>query len=179
MWNLHNPKQERFFSGKTRQIHRTHLTTYDHLWSNIPWVNPMATITQDSLADYGFDNDNCNVHDVIGTRCDPYTLKRIAGEDCDVSCHQILTKAIEPYGLTEYDVHDVFNIFMCSGFDKKTREYIIRYCLFNKHKLLTIEWFCLFLDSMYFLVRAEVTGPSLKIIVFSLQRNLFCKTLLN
>ena len=66
LWNLHNPKQERFFSGKTRQIHRTHLTTYDRLWSNIPWVNPMATITQDTLADYGFDEENCNVHDVIG-----------------------------------------------------------------------------------------------------------------
>ena len=126
LWNLHNPKQERFFSGKTRQFYRTHLTTYDRLWSNIPWVNPMATITQDSMADYGFDDDNCNVHDCCGTRCDPYTLKLITGKDCEVSCHQILTKVIEPYGLTEYDVHDAFTPFMCSGFDKKTRAFIMR-----------------------------------------------------
>jgi hypothetical protein len=31
----------------------------------------MATITQDTLDWYGWDEDGAGVHDVIGTRCDP------------------------------------------------------------------------------------------------------------
>lgn len=126
LWNLHNPKQERFYSGKTRQLQRSHLSVGDRLWSNMPHLRPMATVSQDSLSGYGIDADGCSVHDVIGTRCDPYTYKLINGVPSKNSCHQALTKAIEPYGLDEYDVHDVFNIFMCSGFDRKTHEYLIR-----------------------------------------------------
>jgi len=33
----------------------------------------MATITHDTLGWYGWDEDGAGVHDVIGTRCDPYT----------------------------------------------------------------------------------------------------------
>ncbi len=33
----------------------------------------LATITADTLGWYGFDADGAGVHDVIGTRCDPYT----------------------------------------------------------------------------------------------------------
>ncbi len=92
----------------------------------MPFVRPLATITQDSLADYGIDADGCSVHDVIGTRCDPYTYELTNQKTCRFSCHQALTEAIQPFGLDECDVHDVFNIFMCSGFDKNTHEYLIR-----------------------------------------------------
>ena len=74
LWNLHDTN-ERFFNGKTSQIHGSHLTVYDRLWSNFPYLRPMATITADSLKDYGIDEYGCSVHDVIGTRCDPYTYK--------------------------------------------------------------------------------------------------------
>uniref|UniRef100_T1GYM6 DUF1989 domain-containing protein n=1 Tax=Megaselia scalaris TaxID=36166 RepID=T1GYM6_MEGSC len=53
-WNLENTK-ERFYSGKTRQIHSTHLSVYDRLWSNLPYLNPMATVVFDTLKDYGVD----------------------------------------------------------------------------------------------------------------------------
>jgi len=64
-WNLHHPQQEHFYSSKTRQIHATHLTTGDRLWSNMPYLRPLATITGDTIA-YGYDNDGAGVHDVIG-----------------------------------------------------------------------------------------------------------------
>ena len=63
-WSLENPK-EHFYSSKTRQIHATHLTTGDRLWSNMPYVRPLATIVHDSIA-YGWDEDGAGVHDVIG-----------------------------------------------------------------------------------------------------------------
>lgn len=125
MWNLSNT-EERFYSGKTRQIHRTHLSTYDRLWSCHPWLRPLATITQDSLADYGIDDDGLSVHDVTGTRCDPYTYKLMTGKSTEHSCHQYLINAIKPWGLGEKDVHDVFNIFMCTGFDPKTHDFVSR-----------------------------------------------------
>ena len=36
---------ERFFSGKTRALHGTHLSTGDRLWSSLPHLRAMATIT--------------------------------------------------------------------------------------------------------------------------------------
>ena len=82
-WNANNPT-ERFFSGKTRALHATHLTVGDRLWSNMPYMRPLATIVEDTIA-YGFDEDGAGVHDVIGTRCDPYTNHLLTGKiknDC-------------------------------------------------------------------------------------------------
>ncbi|XP_046750268.1 uncharacterized protein C11D3.03c [Diprion similis] len=125
IWNLYNPK-ERFYSGKTRQLHAAHLTTYDRLWSNLPYLRPLATVIADSLSRYGVDEDGGSVHDVIGTRCDNHTIELITGKPTNDSCHSYLTKAVEKVGLTEDDVHDVWNIFMCTGFTKDTHQYFCK-----------------------------------------------------
>jgi uncharacterized protein len=130
LWNAHD-LAERFFSGKTRALHGTHLSTGDRLWSNIPHLRPMATITADTLDWYGFDADGCSVHDVIGTRCDPYTHRLLTGGDYHHCCHSNLTRALaarcglslreaEPY------VHDVLNVFMCTGFTRDTGQYCMK-----------------------------------------------------
>lgn len=124
-WNKENPK-ERFYSGKTRQLHSSHLKEYDQLWSNLPYLRPMATFVFDSLRDYGVDSDNASLHDVIGTRCDNYTYKLITGKETKESCHNYLTEAIKPFGLGEEDVHDVLNVFMLTGFEKKTQKYFCK-----------------------------------------------------
>lgn len=124
-WNLHNPK-ERFYSGKTRQLHSTHLKKYDRLWSCLPYLKPMATFVYDTLEDYGIDEDGGSLHDVIGTRCDGYTSQLITGKECVDSCHNYLTNAIAKVGLEESDVHDVWNIFMCTGFTRDTQQYFCK-----------------------------------------------------
>ena len=53
LWNARNYK-EQFYSGKTRQLHRSHLSLYDKLWSCFPYLNPMATVVGDSIM-YGID----------------------------------------------------------------------------------------------------------------------------
>ena len=65
--NLHNAHDlnERFFSGKTRALHGTHVSTGDRMWSNFPNLRQMATITADTLDWYGFDDFGGGVHDVI------------------------------------------------------------------------------------------------------------------
>ncbi len=130
LWNAHD-LTEHFFSGKTRQLHATHLTAGDRLWSNLPGLRPMATITQDTLAWYGWDADGGGVHDVIGTRCDPYTNYLLKGVEYHHCCHSNLTRALaEKTGLTlkeaEPHVHDVMNVFMCTGFTRDTHQYFMK-----------------------------------------------------
>ena len=56
LWNAHD-LTESFYSGKTRALHATHLSTGDRLWSTFPRLRPMATITHDTLDWYGWDED--------------------------------------------------------------------------------------------------------------------------
>ena len=90
LWNA-DDLSERFFSGKTRQLHASHVTTGDRLWSSLPGLRPMASITHDTLGWYGWDNDGAGVHDVIGTRCDPYTNFMLKEVDYHYCCHSNLT----------------------------------------------------------------------------------------
>ncbi|MAQ85293.1 MAG: hypothetical protein CMH12_18880 [Maritimibacter sp.] len=122
---------ERFFSGKTRALHGTHVTTGDRLWSCFPYLRPMATITEDTLAWYGTDPHGGRVHDVIGTRCDPYTHRLLAGDDYHHCCHSNLSRALAaeigmPVTKAELLVHDVLNVFMCTGFTADTGQYFMK-----------------------------------------------------
>jgi uncharacterized protein YcgI (DUF1989 family) len=62
---------EHFFSAKTRALHGTHVTTGHRLWSSLPILRPLATITEDTLDWYGFDEHGGGVHDVIGPAATP------------------------------------------------------------------------------------------------------------
>lgn len=114
VWNLHDPR-EHLWASRTRQLQSAHVSTFDRLWSNLPFLRPLVTITGDSLAAYGTDEDGGRVHDLLGTRCDPYVNQMLTGEAFDFHCHSNLTRAVLPYGLTEFDVHDVLNVFQCTG----------------------------------------------------------------
>jgi uncharacterized protein YcgI (DUF1989 family) len=120
---------EHFYSGKTRALHGTHVTTGARLWSSFPHLRPMATITHDSLGWYGTDPHGGRVHDVIGTRCDPYTARLLGGGDYHYCCHSNLTRALAaetglPLAEAEAHVHDVLNVFMCTGFTPEGRYFM-------------------------------------------------------
>ncbi|PSK98483.1 hypothetical protein CLV63_105157 [Murinocardiopsis flavida] len=114
VWNRHDPR-ERLWTSRTRQLQSTHVTRYDRLWSTLPHLRPLLTVTNDTLAWYGTDEDGGRIHDLLGSRCDPYVNRILTDEDFDFHCHSNLTRAVLPYGLTEFDVHDVLNIFNCAG----------------------------------------------------------------
>ena len=130
LWNAHD-LTERFYSGKTRALHGTHLSTGDRMWSSFPNMRPMATISADTLDWYGFDTFGGSVHDVIGTRCDPYTGRLLNGSDYHYCCHSNLTRALAdftglPMESAEPHVHDVLNVFMCTGFTRDTGQYFMK-----------------------------------------------------
>lgn len=108
----------------------------------MPYLRPLATITCDTI-DYGFDEDGAGVHDVIGSRCDPYTHYLMTGTDYNYCCHSNLTRAALSYNkknrdnddttdntssieLKECHIHDVLNVFMCTGFTRDTHQYFTK-----------------------------------------------------
>ncbi len=130
LWNAEN-LQERFYSGKTRALHGTHITTGQQMWSSFPSLRPLATIVKDTLNWYGIDKFGGSVHDVIGTRCDPYTHNLLNGGQYHHCCHSNLTRALAEFsGLSlaeaEPHIHDVLNVFMCTGFTRDTGQYFMK-----------------------------------------------------
>ncbi len=130
LWNAER-LDERFYSGKTRALHGTHLSVGDRMWSCHPYLRPMATVIADSLDWYGIDAYGGAVHDVIGTRCDPYTGNLLAGTQYHHCCHSNLTRALaarlgKSPGEVEGYVHDVLNVFMCTGFTRDTGQYFMK-----------------------------------------------------
>jgi uncharacterized protein YcgI (DUF1989 family) len=117
IWNRHNPR-ERLWAARTRQLQGAHVSSFDRLWSTLPYLRPLVTITHDTLADYGVDEYGGRVHDLLGTRCDPYVNKLLTGQDFHFHCHSNLVRAVLPHGLTEFDVHDVLNVFQCTGLNQ-------------------------------------------------------------
>lgn len=123
---------ERFYSGKTRALNGTHVGPGDQLFSSFPYLRPMATITFDTLDWYGFDAFGGAVHDVIGTRCDPYTFYLLSrGGQYHHCCHSNLSRALAketglPIEEAEKHVHDVLNVFMCTGFLRETGQYFMK-----------------------------------------------------
>ena len=123
--------KEKFYSGKTRALYGTHISVGDKMFSSFPYLRSLATITWDTLDWYGYDKDGGSVHDVIGTRCDPYTSKLISNKDYHYCCHSNLTRAlVKEKNLTieeaEQIVHDVLNVFMLTGFTNDTKQYFMK-----------------------------------------------------
>lgn len=130
LWNANN-LAERFYSGKTRALHGTHITAGERMWSSFPYLRPMATMTTDTLGWYGIDEFGGSVHDVIGTRCDPYTGNLLSDVQYHHCCHSNLTRALAAHlgcSLQEAEphVHDVLNVFMCTGFTRDTGQYFMK-----------------------------------------------------
>ncbi len=126
-----NNLDEKFYSGKTRALYGTHISVGDKMYSTIPYLRSLATITWDTLDWYGYDSDGGSVHDVIGTRCDPYTSKLLSGNDYHYCCHSNLTRALVKeknidIKKAELIVHDVLNVFMCTGFTHDTKQYFMK-----------------------------------------------------
>lgn len=123
IWNAANPR-ERFWAARTRQLHASHVGKFDRLWSCLPYLRPMVTIIADSLSNYGVDEFGGRCHDLLGTRCDPYVNSMLTGDQYDFQCHSNLTRAVLEHGLTEFDVHDVINLFQVTGLDEQGRYFM-------------------------------------------------------
>src|SRR5260370_22910149 len=76
LWNLNNPR-ERFWAARTRQLQGAHVTTFDRLWSCLPYLRPMVTITNDTLPTQPPANPPRS-HHPLPTPSDPYLSTPLA-----------------------------------------------------------------------------------------------------
>ena len=126
-----NNFDEKFYSGKTRALYGTHISVGDKMFSSFPYLRSLATVTWDTLDWYDYDEDGGSVHDVIGTRCDPYTSKLLSGNDYHYCCHSNLTRALvneKSMDIKDAEkiIHDVLNVFMLTGFTNDTNQYFMK-----------------------------------------------------
>ncbi|KAL6703951.1 hypothetical protein ACN47E_008889 [Coniothyrium glycines] len=142
IWNASDPR-ERFWAARTRQLQGSHMIEGDRLWSNLPFMRPLCGIVKDGCEIKDGPGGAANggreerrdergaltkwggrCHDLLGTRCDPYVSNMLSGADYDFHCHSNLVRAVLPHGLTEFDVHDVLNVFQVTGLDAQGRYFM-------------------------------------------------------
>lgn len=80
-------------------------------------------IISGTLGNYGSNAESSPLLDTLGTRCAHCVLQMLNHVDFDN--HWV--RAILPFGLTEFDVHDVFNIFQRTG-PNAGDEYFMKTC---------------------------------------------------
>jgi uncharacterized protein len=102
-FNLHDYK-EFMHCGRTRTVHGFHPSRGAFMWSAPPRERAMLYILEDT---YGR-------NDVLFPRCSAYVYESAYGFDVHTNCHDIQAEAQREYGLTPDDVHDSFNLFMCT-----------------------------------------------------------------
>jgi uncharacterized protein YcgI (DUF1989 family) len=102
-FNLHDYK-EFMHCGRTRTVHGFNPSKGSFLWSAPPRERALLYILDDT---YGR-------NDVLFPRCSAYVYETAYGFDVHTSCQDIQAEAQREYGLTPDDVHDSFNLFMCT-----------------------------------------------------------------
>jgi uncharacterized protein YcgI (DUF1989 family) len=102
-FNLHDYK-EFMHCGRTRTVHGFNPSKGSFLWSAPPRERALLYILEDT---YGR-------NDVLFPRCSAYVYESAYGFDAHTSCQDIQAEAQREYGLTPDDVHDSFNVFMCT-----------------------------------------------------------------
>lgn len=104
-FNLHDFR-ESISAWLTRHL-SGNFTKAEKIYSRLPAGNVMFTVLTDIPG----------VFWLSGGRCNRLTYEHIqGGVGHHGNCQDILMECIRPYGLTEYDIHEVLNIFMNAAF---------------------------------------------------------------
>ena len=119
-FNLDDP-WEHLGSSVTRRRETIHPTTGTKLWTRPPWERPMLEITTDTV-EHQSSPSGAVTHDTLSGRCCAVSRVERYGIDSP-GCQEILTRAVEPFGLDGNYVHDPFNIFMRTGIDENGRTF--------------------------------------------------------
>ena len=114
-FNLHDYK-EFMHCGRTRTVHGFHPTKGTFMWSAPPRERAMLYILEDTVGR----------NDVLFPRCSAYVYEASYGFAVHTNCHDIQAEAQREYGLTPDDVHDSFNLFMCTGVDEDGHAFMTR-----------------------------------------------------
>lgn len=114
-YNRNNPK-EHFWSQYTMVLEGIHLKRLSRLWSTVPKFRPMATVLEETISSRGGRPHNI----ALGSYCTTEGWELFTGVKGHNSCYMNWLQAVEPFGLTEGDIHDNLNVHMNVSIDGKT-----------------------------------------------------------
>ncbi|MEE9198537.1 MAG: urea carboxylase-associated family protein [Dehalococcoidia bacterium] len=116
-WNAHNPR-ESFSLKRTWVLEGWFVKIYTRLWSDVPWLRPMATCIEETV-DSRLPESDFHHCWMAGSCATEWTELRtgISGMN---SCHVNFLQAIEPLGLKEENIRDVLGLFQKMRLDPKT-----------------------------------------------------------
>ena len=113
-WNADDPR-ESYGPMRTRAWEGLTVTTYTRLWSDLPWLRPMMTCVEDTVApDSASDGFH---HHRFWTHCSPESMEMRSGRPGLSSCRVNLLRAIEPFGMTEENLGDNVVVFQKARLD--------------------------------------------------------------
>lgn len=117
LWNGHNTK-EYFVATRTWVLEGFVIVVGSRLWSDVPFLRPMATCIEDTVINQP--TDRPYHHSDARTHCtsEQWEMRTgIAGLD---SCHLNFLQAIQPFGLKEENIHDNFMVHQKTHVDSVT-----------------------------------------------------------
>ena len=111
-----NDYKEFMHCGRTRTVHGFH-----PIQRHVPLVRAAARAGHDVHP-----GGHLGRNDVLFPRCSAYLYESAYGFDVHTNCQDIQAEAQREYGLTPDDVHDSFNLFMCTEMSGPQRAEITR-----------------------------------------------------
>ncbi len=93
-----------------------HMKKLSRLWSTMPKFRPMATVLEETVSSRGSPPHNI----ALGSFCTTESWELFTGMKGHNSCYMNGLQAIEPFGLSEYDLHDNLNVHMYVKIDGNT-----------------------------------------------------------
>jgi uncharacterized protein YcgI (DUF1989 family) len=130
-YNSRNPK-EHFWSDTTYWLEGAYMKRFSRLWSNPPWLRPLAVVLEESVATRLGTPQGFRHNGILGAHCTSEHWELFTGAKNHNSCYMNALQAITPFGLGENDIHDNMNIHMKVKTDPKTGNQLTDKCMCKK-----------------------------------------------
>jgi uncharacterized protein YcgI (DUF1989 family) len=105
VWNADNPR-EGFIGGRTMSIDGCFVLPFSRLWSDLPWLRPLATCIADTTART---RTEAVQHHLIGTPCSSES-RVLFGQSTEGSCRTAILTALQRVGVGQFDPRDSVNL---------------------------------------------------------------------
>jgi uncharacterized protein YcgI (DUF1989 family) len=109
VFNAEDPR-EHLWANQTLNSEGFWLSTFSRMWSNLPWLRPLATIVQDTVKT-DQTTGPARHHHIFGGHCNAREWYAATGKRDLPNCYENLCKSVAPFGLPPESIHDNLNLF--------------------------------------------------------------------
>ena len=116
-WNADDP-DESLSCLRTWELEGWFLRPNTRLWSDVPWLRPMATCIEETVGSRK--DGEAYHHHFLASQCSPESLEMRTGRAGMRSCRLALLEAVEPFGLGEENLRENIDVFTRFVFEADT-----------------------------------------------------------